>query len=498
MKFERLSGSIIDLRCDLVTVPVFEDASREGEPFTSLDRRLDGLLGRLADEEQFKGKKGQTLQVHTHGKVGPQRVLLCGAGSRSDFQVADLRHLAARGARAARSMGAKTIAFIVPSGVEDERAVALSAEGTLLGRYKFDRYLSAEDAKRPETLETIHIGGGGELSREAATRAFARAEVVAAAVMRARDFINEPAAEMTPRRMAEEAQRIASAHGLEVKVFGPKECREMGMGMFLAVAQGSQEEPRFIHLTYKPKTKATKRICLIGKGVTFDSGGLSLKPSNAMEDMKVDMSGAAAVISAIGAAAQLGVPYEVHALAACTENMPSGNSYKLGDVLKSMAGKTVEINNTDAEGRLTLGDAITYATTKLEPDEIFDFATLTGACMIALGPHTAGVMTNDPKLCERWLGAAKAAGEDMWHLPLPERLKDQLKSEIADMKNTGERYGGALTAGIFLREFVGKTPWVHVDIAGPATSDKEWGAYAKGGVGFAVATIVEYLATPRS
>jgi len=204
------------------------------------------------------------------------------------------------------------------------------------------------------------------------------------------------------------------------------------------------------------------------------------------------MSGAAAVISAIAVLADLNVPYEVHAVAACTENMPSGKAYKLGDVLRSMSGKTVEINNTDAEGRLTLGDAITYAHAA-EPDELFDFATLTGACMVALGPHIAGVMSNDEALRERWLAAARNAGEDMWPLPLPERLKEQFKSEIADMKNTGDRYGGALTAGLFLKEFAGETPWVHVDLAGPASADKEYGHIGKGGTGFGIATIVEYL-----
>ena len=490
MKFAFSAGSAAEIRCDLLALPVFEDAVKEGDTFTTLDRRLDGLLGRLIDEEQFKAKKGQSVSVHTHGKVGPQRILLVGSGPKGDFDVAELRHVAARGAKAARAGGAKSYAVAL-GGPDDEHALQLAAEGTLLGRYKFDRYLS-EDARRPDTIETSTLLAGSEQRREAFGRAVERAEVVAAAVMRARDLINEPAGEMTPRRMAEEAQKIALQHGLEAKVLGPRECRELGMGMFLAVAQGSDEEPRFIHLAYRPKTKAKKRICLVGKGVTFDSGGLSLKPSASMEDMKVDMSGAAAVLSAIGALAVLKAPYEVHAIAACTENMPSGKAYKLGDVLRSMNGKTVEINNTDAEGRLTLGDALTYAL-KLEPEEIFDFATLTGACVIALGPGTAGVMSNDGALVERWLAAARAAGEDMWHLPLPERLREQLKSEIADMKNTGERYGGALTAGLFLKEFVGKTAWVHVDIAGPASADKEYGAIPKGGTGFAVATIVEYL-----
>jgi leucyl aminopeptidase len=263
------------------------------------------------------------------------------------------------------------------------------------------------------------------------------------------------------------------------------------MGLYLAVAQGSVEEPRFIHLTWRP-AGAKKRVVLVGKGVTFDSGGLSLKTNDGMLDMKVDMSGAAAVISAMGAIARQQLPVEVHALAACTENMPSGTAYKLGDILRSMSGTTVEINNTDAEGRLTLADALTFGL-GLQPDAILDFATLTGACIVALGPHTAGVMSNNETLQQQWLSSAKAAGEDMWPLPLPGRLIDQLKSELADLKNTGERWGGALTAGLFLKEFVGETPWVHVDIAGPASVDKELGHVAKGGTGFAVATIVEFV-----
>lgn len=493
MKFAFSASPLADLPCDLLAVPVFEDGVREGEAFTALDSKLGGLLGRLTEEERFEGKKGQSLALHTHGKTAPQRVLLLGAGKKASFDAAELRHFAARGVRAAKGAGAKAFAFALPPGMDDERSLQLAAEGVLLGRYRFDRYLSS-DAKKPDPVESTTFAGAKSASA-AFDRTVKRAEIVATAVAKARDLINEPAGEMTPRRMADEAEKLAKAHGLELKVLGPKECRDLGMGMFLAVAQGSTEEPRFLHLSYKP-AGAKKKVVLIGKGVTFDSGGLSLKPSASMEDMKVDMSGAAAVLNAIAAIAQLKGTVEVHAIAACTENMPSGNAYKLGDVLRSMAGKTVEINNTDAEGRLTLGDAITYAK-KLEPDEMFDFATLTGACVVALGPHTAGVMSNNPALSERWLAAAKTAGEDMWPLPLIERLKDQLKSDIADMKNTGERWGGALTAGLFLKEFAGDTAWVHVDLAGPASADKEHGATSKGGVGFAVATICEYLA-PRS
>jgi leucyl aminopeptidase len=500
MKFSLYTDDVAKLSTGIVGLLCFEEGFAEGAIFLVLDRALDGILSRTVAEEQFKGKKGQALLLHTHGRVGPQRVLLVGAGARKEWTPADLRGFGARLVKTGAQVSASSVTAAMPyvERVAQERAAQFLAEGAAGGAYRFDKYFTG-DRKKPDTVEEFKLAASAdnvEASRtEALRNGLQRGEQVAAAVALARDLINEPAGEMTPKKMAEVAQRVAKQHGLECKVLGPKECEKLGMGMYLAVAQGSDEEPRFIHLTYRPKgrTAAKKKIALVGKGVTFDSGGLSLKPSNAMEDMKVDMSGAAAVISAIGVLADLAVPYEVHAVAACTENMPSGKSYKLGDVLKSMNGKTVEINNTDAEGRLTLGDALSYVLGEVHPDEVLDFATLTGACMIALGPHIAGVMGNDLSFVERWLAAAKLAGEDMWHLPLPDKLRDQLKSEIADMRNTGERYGGALTAGLFLKEFVGDTSWVHVDIAGPASSDKELGHVPKGGTGFGVATIVEYL-----
>jgi leucyl aminopeptidase len=490
--FSEPATALADLPVDLLAVALFKENRNESELFSLLNQRLDGHLGRIAEEERFLGKPQQTLTVHTHGKIAAPRILLVGLGSRADATVADVRHAAAKVARAARHVGAKSAAIAFPAGRGDARDVELAVEGVLLGRYKFDRYLTSDESKHPDVLESVTLAASRELDAGAFEKSTRRAEIVAEAAARARDLVNEPAAEMTPTKLAAVAEELARARGLDVEILDAARCRELGMGMFLAVAQGSDEEPRFIHLSYKPKSPAKKKVVIIGKAVTFDSGGLSLKTSQGMEDMKVDMAGSAAVIQAIGALAALEAPVEVHALAAATENMPSGKSYKLGDVLKSMAGKTVEINNTDAEGRLTLGDALAFAKT-LEPDEIFDFATLTGACMVALGPHIAGVMSNDAALSERWLAAAKAAGEEMWPMPLPDRLKEQLKSDIADMRNTGERYGGALTAGLFLKEFAGTTPWVHVDIAGPATEGKEYGAHTKGGTGFAVATIVEYL-----
>jgi leucyl aminopeptidase len=488
MNISSSASSPRDAKVDLLAIACDDDAVAESPTIAALDQALGGTLRRAIQDERFRGKPGQLLTLHTQGRLPATRVALLGVGARASVKPASLQALAGRAARLANAAGAATLALVPPPSPTGERAAQLLTEGLLLGTYRFDRYLS-EEKRTPQSLASAQLLLGSGVADVNA--AIARGQRVAEAVMRARDLVNEPAAVMTPSRLAAVAHEVAQQNQLEITVLGPRECRERGMGLFLAVAQGSHEEPRFIHLAWKP-AGAKKRVVLVGKGVTFDSGGLSLKPSDAMLDMKTDMAGAAAVISVMEAVARERLPVEVHALAACTENMLSSTSYKLGDVLRSKAGKTVEINNTDAEGRLTLADALSYGL-ELQPTVIFDFATLTGACVVALGPHIAGVMSNDDTVNAEWLAAAKAAGEEMWPLPLPERLLDQLKSEIADMKNTGERWGGALTAGLFLKEYVGETPWVHVDLAGPSSTDKESGHVAKGGTGFAVATIFEYL-----
>jgi leucyl aminopeptidase len=480
-------------RTDLLAIACDDDAVAESPHVAALDQALGGSLRRAIQEERFRGKPGQTLVLHTQERLPATRVALIGVGPRAGLGPPTLLPFAGRAARVASGISAASVALVPPSALSAEPAdiAAALTQGALLGWYRFDRYLS-DDTRAARTPEDVQLLLGAAAAE--ASPGIARGRIVAAAVARARDLVNEPAAALTPTRLADVAREIAAQEHLDVVVLGPQECRDRGMGLFLAVAQGSSEEPRFIHLAWKPADgpRPAKRIVLVGKGVTFDSGGLSLKPNDAMLDMKTDMAGAAAVIAAMEAVARLRLPVEVHALAACTENMPSGRAYKLGDVLRSKAGKTVEINNTDAEGRLTLADALSYGL-ELHPDAVLDFATLTGACVVALGPHIAGVMTNDDALLAQWLAAARSAGEEMWHLPLPERLMDQLKSEIADMKNTGERWGGALTAGLFLKEFVGNVPWAHVDLAGPSSTDKEHGHIGKGGTGFAVSTILEYL-----
>ena len=516
MEFRLLNDNPLRARADLLAVTVLGDPGRD-PVFRSIDEALGGDLREAARTESFEGKSGQSLILWTSGRLPAKRVMVIGLGNKNDVSPGSIRDGAAAAGQAGNRVGAETVTFLVPAlGNRGADAAQVAVEGVVEGMYKFSRYQTGDDAKKPPAVKTVALAfdakkkptPGQARQLEESMR---RGQVIAEAVCRARDLVNEPAGTLTPTQLAAAAEEIAARHkSVSIKVLGPEECRELGMGMFLAVAQGSDQEPRFVHMTYRPPgakgkagkvakgkgkpAKGPRKIALIGKGLTFDSGGYSLKPSQAMEDMKIDMAGAAAVIAAMDAIATLGTDAEVHVVSAMCENLVSGRAFKLGDVLKSMDGTTVEINNTDAEGRLTLGDAITYVRTQVEPDEMFDFATLTGACMVALGPYTAGVMSDSDRLCNQWLGAAQRAGEDMWRLPLLPRLREQLKSPIADLRNTGDRYGGAITAGLFLKTFAKDTPWVHVDLAGPASaSNGSRASVPRGGTGFGVATIVEYV-----
>jgi leucyl aminopeptidase len=510
----------LDAPTDLLAIAVLPgdlDFPASGDGLLSvLDRALEGQIRQAITDERYKAKAGQRLGLPTGRRLASRRVLLVGLGEAAPAALGPAtRDAAATAARYALSVGARDVILTTPSlpslpgpagadSVTDWLSAA--ALGLHLGSYRFAKYLTGEAAETRELsdawLSPPELASIAEPQR---AQAVAQGIRTARAIAFARDLVNEPAGELTPKSLAERTVSHALSAGASATVLSAAECRSRGMGLFLAVARGSDEEPQFVHLSWIPEgvtsggggTDAVgprRRVVLVGKGVTFDSGGLSLKTTEGMLDMKTDMAGAAAVLSALAAVAEEKMPIEVHAIAACTENMLSARSYKLGDVLKSMAGKTVEINNTDAEGRLTLADALTYGLA-LRPDIILDFATLTGACIVALGPHTAGVMSNHEATQQDWLAAARHAGEDMWPLPLPARLGEQLKSDVADLRNTGERWGGALTAGLFLKEFVDKTPWIHVDLAGPSTARKESGALTKGGTGFGVATILHFLRT---
>ena len=500
MEFRHIAGSPFEAKADLIAIAVPGDPKSDAG-VRAADRALGGVLLPMADEERFAGKAGQTLVAPTYGDLTASRVALIGVGPKGEHSLSDLRDFAARAVKLGRSKGARTVCLVAPhvAARDADAALGFCVEGAALGGYLFDRYRTGNNNNGGAPVKTVLVStdvAGKRKPTTASRAALKRAVAIAEATCMARDMVNEPAIAMTPDRIAELARGLARKHSsVKCKVLNRAECEKLGMGLYLAVARGSAVDPRVVHLTYTPpnkKTKSGKRIAFIGKGVTFDSGGYSLKPSASMEDMKIDMAGSAAVISAMGAIAEIGSPHEVHVVAACCENMVSGGAYKLGDVFTALDGTTVEINNTDAEGRLTLGDAIGYTKTKIKPDMMFDFATLTGACMVALGPHTAGVLTNNEGLVKDWLATAEEAGESMWRLPLQQRLKEQLKSAIADMRNTGERWGGAITAGLFLSHFAGDTPWVHVDLAGPASASAEHGAVARGGTGFAVATIVGF------
>jgi len=501
MKFAYCRESVTETNADVVALAVpaspFKDATLK-----SLDAASDGAFKRMAKDHDFTGKLGQTLLVPAQDVVSAKYLVLVGIGTQKKLDVAVAKDTSALAVKQAMRVRAQSLAIFMPRGPDktSENLVENAVIGATLAAYRFATYKTKNE---PAPLKTVLIsaerteeGKKGSLPPDVRRKlrpAITRAQSIAQSVCLARDFVNQPPAAMTPAKLAAEARKIAKKNGLTVKVLGRKECERLGMGMLLAVGQGSVEEPKLIHLTYKPKTKAKRKIALIGKGITFDSGGYSIKPSAGMLDMKIDMAGAATVIAAMNSLAAVGCKHEVHAIAPCAENLVSGDAYKLGDVLKAMDGTTVEINNTDAEGRLALGDAIAYARKVVGPDEMFDFATLTGACMIALGPYTAAVMSDHDALANKFLDAGERAGEDFWRLPLTPALKVQLKSSIADMRNTGERFGGALTAGLFLKHFVKDTAWVHVDIAGPAASGRTTASIARGGTGFAVASILEYL-----
>jgi leucyl aminopeptidase len=501
MKFELIDdGDASKARAGLLVLPLFDSellGGRNGSaPLAQVDAALDGLLLDAAQREGFKAKADQSWVLHTHGKLGVERIMLVGLGPRARFAPEVLRLAIGRAVKAAQRAKTREIAIAVPSSGDSEQDnVRAVVEGALLGQYRFDRYRTqARDERVDADIGSARIllpNGPDTRSLDPAVRL---GEVVSEATNWARDLVNEPAGVMTPKRLAAEARSLAKL-GLQVTVRGRRQIEALKMGMFLGVAQGSEQEPQLIEVAYAPKRSGVaerSEVALVGKAITFDSGGLSLKTAEGMVDMKTDMAGAAAVLGAMRAVAALEPPFAVRAYMGACENMPSGTAYRPGDVLVSRLGKTVEITNTDAEGRLVLGDVLTLASEQ-KPAVLIDLATLTGACMIALGHYIVGAFGEDDAAVNEVLDAAKSAGEEMWRMPLFELQKDALRSEVADMKNAGERWGGAINAAIFLREFVGGVPWVHLDIAGPSQSPKERGYFAKGATGVGVRTLVEFI-----
>lgn len=479
---------------DLLVFGVFAE-QLDGKALKTIDGLLGGALKESVKEQDFSGRIDERLVLHTLGKASAKRVAVVGLGPAKGLSPSGLVHFGGNARRVGDEHGAKSIAVVLPKAACEEFSewVELLSRGAILGGYRYDTYRSEPNRKSSVTKLVIYTEG----RRGSATELRSQAKVAAAVakgVSLARDLVNEPPIDLYPESFAKRAEALAKDGDLKIKVLKPTDLKRLKMGLLLGVGAGSAKTPRLVHLSYVPAkpTRGARPIVFVGKGITFDSGGLDLKPAPSMLDMKMDMGGAAAVMGAMQVVAEIKPKVPVHGILALAENMPSGTAIRPGDVLKAASGRTVEINNTDAEGRLVLGDALHYATA-LKPGHIVDLATLTGACIVALGPHTVGVFSNDDAFATEIVQSAERTGEDFWRLPLNEQLRDQLRSDVADTKNTGERWGGAITAALFLSDFVGDHTWAHLDIAGPAMTSKEGGALSKGGTGVAVSTLIELV-----
>ncbi len=426
------------------------------------------------DQDNFKGKFGETYLLPTYGKEIYRKVLVLGLGKKSELNPNKLREAVAKAIKKAMQMEAKTVAFSL-DGIDFDYSEQF-AMGAFIADYTFDKYKSE---KKDNKVKEVYIQANQDLVN--------KAEKIASAMTFTRNLANEPAQYATPSELA----AIACDLGLDTKIYDKEECEKMGMGAFLAVARGSIQEPKFIHMKYSV-ANPKKKIAIIGKGITFDSGGLDIKPPSSMLTMKDDMSGAACVLGIMSILKEFNPQVEVHGIIAACENMPGCSAYKPGDILTAKNGKTIEVDNTDAEGRLTLADALCYAC-ELGVDEVIDLATLTGACMVALGSNAAGIMGNDDSMINELITTAEKSGERYWKLPLWEEYFDSLKSDIADMKNTGSRWGGASTAGVFLQKFVKDVKWAHIDIAGVAFLEKPQKELIKGATGAGVRTLLNYI-----
>lgn len=481
------SASPLDWAGDALAVGLFEDQLELANEFAALDERLFGTVNELIAEAEFKGKEGSTVSARVGGGSTIRKIILVGLGKSDTLTLEGLRRAGAASAKGGKREKAKTLGISLPVWHGDAAwSTQAIAEGVELALHQDTRFKSEdENGNKLEVVELLGLAGQDG--------AIVRARQLASGVILARELVSAPANIVTPVTLAETALAIANEHGLDIEILEQADCEKLGMGAFLGVAQASDLPPKFIHLTYRPATPPRKKLAIIGKGLTFDSGGLNIKPTGSgIEMMKTDMGGAAATLGAAKAIAQLQPDVEVHFISAATENMISGHAMHPGDILTASNGKTIEINNTDAEGRLTLADALVFAD-QLGVDAIVDLATLTGACVVALGDDIAGLWSPNESLADQILTAAETAGEKLWKMPMEEKYFEGLKSVVADMKNTGPRPGGAITAALFLKQFVKDTPWAHLDVAGPVWADKEAGYNSVGATGFGVRTLVSWV-----
>ena len=494
MDFEVVIGEVSRFTGQVIAINIFENENRLTPQVKQLDLALDGTISKLIEQGEIKGKFKEITQIFTMGKMVPAKVLVVGLGKNSELTPDRIRAAAAEIGKYLRARKGDTdiklgYTLEVP-GFEPSNLGQFICEGALLGFYSFKNHVSKSSEKEGSITFNIIISPGENI--DSWKQGLKTGSVCAEAVILARNLVNEPANFMTPAILADVAKEQASRYDLDIQVLEKDFMQKEGMGGLLGVAQGSAQPPRFIVIKYTGKITQEIDIALVGKGITFDSGGISIKSSDGMGDMKGDMAGAAAVIAAITAIAQFKPAVNVVAIVPATENLPSGTAMRPGDVITQMNGKTVEIISTDAEGRLILADAICYAK-KLGAKNIVDVATLTGACRIALGDVCSGIFSNDQDFMRKVISAGDKAGECLWPLPLKEEYRDLIKSDVADLKNSGGRYAGAITAAWFIAEFADSTPWVHLDIAGTFMLDKERGYLVKGATGIPVKTLINLV-----
>jgi leucyl aminopeptidase len=504
MQIEVASGSIQDTDVQALAVAVFKDEKGDEGFLKDLDGPCGGVIKSVFDSEEIKGKEGESAFLHLsgNGNAKTRRLLLVGVGERSEYTRASVSEMAGTAVRTLRGKSVKSICLVPRFDGDVEDTAAAAVEGAVIGTFDLDKYRTTDKEERLIERLAVFIDGADAAAVE---RGIRRGQIIGESVNFTRDMANEPGAYLTPTMMADRAREVANECGLSIDVLDEARMEQEGMGSLLSVSRGSDEPAKLIILKYSPANEdedAKGLLSFVGKGITFDSGGISLKPGENMELMKYDMTGGATVIGAMRAIGKLKPPISVLGVVPCSENLPSGKATKPGDVVRAMTGKTIEVINTDAEGRLILADAIAYAK-KLGATRIVDMATLTGAVSIALGDVNAAILGTDQELIDEVISAGKEVGEKFWQLPLDKEYSKQIKSDIADIKNVGGRKAGTITAAAFLKEFADGVAWAHLDIAGTAWGDEAKPFRSKGPTGIAVRTLIkiverESLKTPKN
>ncbi len=492
MKIAIKNQSVLDYEADVIIANLFEGVKVPGGATGAIDKALNGIIRKMINNGEITGELGETAIVHTFGRLKADKVLIVGLGKANTFGPEEIRKASGAAITRARQTNAKKVGSIVHGagigGIKPEIATQSLIEGTMLALYEFDEY--KQSTKKKKTIEDFTLLEMDKRKMRRLNKGTEKGMILAQAQNRARDLINEPANNLTPKKLHQRLSSMIKDMGLQktitLECLDRAQMKKSGMNALLSVTQGSDNEPQFIVLRIKRASRPL--ICLIGKTVTFDSGGISLKPSAGMDRMKGDMSGGAAVIGATLALAKAKTTINLMTIIPAVENMPSGKASRPGDVVRAMNGKTIEIISTDAEGRMTLADAICYAE-HANAKTIIDIATLTGGCVVAFGDVTAAIMGNNQRLIDSALSAANTTGEKLWQLPLFAEYKTQMKSEVADIRNSGGRKASAITAGIFLQSFVDKAQWLHIDMAGKEIAEKKNFYAPAGGTGFGVRTL---------